>query len=233
MEIYRESNDPEALHSIRVDIKKIKAILQVINNCVKGFKAHKTFIPFWKVFKRAGKIRDQSIQTKLLSKYQVSRLKHIDEIKPEFISAFKKDIPQLQNQIKIKSKELAPFINNVHKNDLQIYLRVKIKKVKSKLYPETKVDQIHKTRKLIKQMVYLSEAIGKIDLRQARFYDEIQEVIGLLHDKQILIELLNKEEDASTDDIQKIQLECLKDQNKIKKLSLQFYQEGLGLDDRN
>ena len=45
---------------------------------------------------------------------------------------------------------------------------------------------IHKVRKGIKELMYLSELEDDGKKRDVKFYDNMQDVIGQLHDKQVL-----------------------------------------------
>src|SRR5687767_13053545 len=64
------SNEPETLHQVRVDIKKIKATLSVINGSKKDFKLNKHFQPLHQIFRNAGAIRDSDVLTRLLLQHQ-------------------------------------------------------------------------------------------------------------------------------------------------------------------
>ena len=68
---YGRHGKPNALHKIRVDIKKIKAILAVLNGSLKRFKAHKNFIPLRSIFRKAGSIREPDVLAQMLKQYKV------------------------------------------------------------------------------------------------------------------------------------------------------------------
>ena len=64
---FRDHKKPEMLHQMLVDIKKIKAILGLINASKKRFKAHKNFIPLRNISRKAAEIRDRKIHVRLLT----------------------------------------------------------------------------------------------------------------------------------------------------------------------
>jgi CHAD domain-containing protein len=99
LEGYKDKKDPELVHKIRVDIKKIKAILSVINDCLKGFRAHKNFIPFRTIFRRAGEIRDPEVLTALLLEYGIPDVHDsmIDQNGDKVIVRFCQDVPLFTN----------------------------------------------------------------------------------------------------------------------------------------
>jgi hypothetical protein len=45
--------------------------------------------------------------------------------------------------------------------------------------------------------MYLSEANGKVSSKEINFYDKMQDKIGTLHDKQLLLQLIKRQNDQS------------------------------------
>ena len=220
---YYRDGEPEMLHQIRVDIKKIKAILSAINGCLKGFKAHRNFMPFRNIFRRAGDIREPGV----LAQYQVEGIAS-DEMSSDveqLAIAFKADVQHFIRVVKNNAKKLESFSRQVHHDDFMWYLARKKKKVKSQLYPRPKMVIIHKVRKSIKEVVYLSEVRGKPKKKEAKFYDKMQDAIGRLHDKQILLDLLKKKANAgSRTQREAIKSECRSDKKEIFSLASDFYE---------
>lgn len=223
---YSASREPETLHQIRVDIKKIKAVLSIIDESKKGFKAHKKFISLRDIFRKAGVIREPDVLIQLLLRYEV---KGVDDTllsgnQENLAAAFESEIPNFVKTVKSLRNNLEADIEHVHKDDLMRYMRRKKKEVKSQLYPRPKMRIIHKARKSIKEIVYLSEADGKLKKREAKFYDGLQNIIGEFHDKQVLLGILKKKnDDAGNDQYAVIKSECLADKKEINRLVNDFY----------
>ncbi len=223
---YRRHENPDALHHVRVDIKKIKATLAAINGCQKGFKAHKNFIPFRNIFRRAGRIREPGVLAQMLRQYNVGET--VDELMHGNVkrseAAFKSDIPRFIDALKKSTKKLVGFSKRVHHDDFASYLADKKKEVRSQLYPRPKMAIIHKVRKGVKEVVYLSEIEDNGKNREAKFYADIQDVIGRLHDKQVLLDLL-KNKSTKTHRVQRssINSECLSDKKEMSRLASEYY----------
>jgi CHAD domain-containing protein len=225
---YNRQGKPETLHQIRVDIKKIKAILAVINSCVKGFKAHKNFIPFRNIFRKAGRIREREVLARLLLQYKVGET--VDVLMPgnakRNIASFRSGIPRMIDLVKKSAVRLTVLSKEVHHNDFRSYVVSKKKDVRSQLYPRPKMALIHKVRKGIKEIVYLSELRDGNKKREAKFYDSMQKVIGGFHDKQVLLELLMKKNvSANRAQLNIIKSECLSDKKEIFRLASNFYKK--------
>jgi CHAD domain-containing protein len=223
---YRGSRETETLHQIRVDIKKIKAILAVINDSNKGFRAHKNFIPFREIFRGAGAIRETDVLARLLVRYQLGTINggSIPKNEKTLMIAFESDIPRFVKTVKRRMKKLKPYVNRVSRPDFKRFLDRKKNEVKAQLYPKPKMLLLHKIRKAIKEIIYLSEADGKLKKKEAKFYDRIQSTIGDLHDKQVLLNLLkNRNDEASTTQYEIIKSECLSDKKQVLRLVINFY----------
>jgi len=225
---YGRHGKPDALHKIRVDIKKVKAVLGAINGCLKGFKAHKNFIPFRTIFRKAGSIREPDVLVRMLRKYKVDET--VDELLPGNVersaAAFKSDVPRFIAVVKRSTKKLKASSKQVHYHDFASYLANKKKVLKSQLYPRPKMSIIHKVRKGIKELMYLSELEEDGKKREVKFYDIMQDVIGRLHDKQVLIDLLkNKNAKAHRVQLSSINSECLTDKNEIFRLASDHYRK--------
>src|SRR5687768_12390500 len=115
---YRDNKKLETLHKIRVDIKKIKAIIGVINASEKRFKGHKSFIPFRDIFRKAAEIRDSNVNELVLISHEKNKTKTTlgnDNVK-KLITSFESDIPGFIKLAKRKRNKMVPDIKQVKKN---------------------------------------------------------------------------------------------------------------------
>ena len=225
---YGRHGKSDALHKIRVDIKKLKAILAALNGSMKGFKAHKNFIPLRNIFRKAGNIREPHVLARMLRKYKVDET--VDELTSGNVersaTSFKSDVPRYINVVKNRTKKLPAFSKHVRHDDFSSYLIDKKKEVKSQLYPRPKMAIIHKVRKGIKELMYLSELEDDRKRSEIKFYDNIQDVIGRYHDKQVLLDLLkNKNGETHRAQLSSIKSECLSDKREIFRLASDHYRK--------
>ena len=221
---YDQNGDSETLHQIRVDIKKIKAVIEAINGCVKGFKAHKNFIPFRSIFRRAGAIREPEVLARLLLQYKVEGITPEQKPVEQLAVAFHSNISHFLNVVEKGKKNLKAFSKQVNRDDLKGYLASKKKKVKSQLYPRPKMATMHKVRKSVKEIIYLSEVGGKLKRKEAKFNNKMQDIIGRLHDKQVLLDLFKNNSKASHILRDLIKLECITDKKEIFILAKDYYE---------
>lgn len=225
---YGRHGKPDALHKIRVDIKKIKAILAVLDGSLKRFKAHKNFIPLRNIFRKAGSIREPDVLAQMLKQYKVDET--VDELTSGDVkrsaAVFKSDVPRFIDIVKDRTKKLPGFSKQVHHDDFSSYLTDKKKEVKSQLYPRPRMAIIHKVRKGIKELMYLSALEDDGKKGEVKFYDGMQDVIGKFHDKQVLLDLLkSKNGQAHRDQLSSIRSECLSDKREIFRLASEYYKK--------
>src|SRR5436190_20764312 len=65
----RDQYTPETFHKLRVEIKKLNALFDLIDFCSKDFKRKKTFRPYHKIFRQAGKVRELQIEETIVQNY--------------------------------------------------------------------------------------------------------------------------------------------------------------------
>ena len=65
----RHKYTPEIFHELRVEIKKLNALFDLINFCATDFKRKKSFAPFKLLFQQAGKIRALQVEEEILHKH--------------------------------------------------------------------------------------------------------------------------------------------------------------------
>jgi CHAD domain-containing protein len=191
---YEEHRDAECLHYIRVDIKKIKAVINLVKENEKKFKAHNQFKPLRAIFREAGDIRQPEVMLQLLLKYGVTNISKdgLLDAGRNFENEFVSHIPEFTKTCKKSRKELIRQARKInHKKIIKSIDNFK-RRLQKALTNKIRFELIHKTRKLIKQVLYLSDIHGDIKKRERKFFDELQELIGAVHDKQMLMILLRK-----------------------------------------
>ena len=83
---------------------------------------------------------------------------------------------------------------------------------------------LHETRKAIKEIIYLSEADDVLKKKEMKLYDQMQEVLGELHDKEVLLELLKmKNNMAINTQCKTIESACDSDKKEILRLAMAKY----------
>jgi CHAD domain-containing protein len=219
------SSEPETLHRIRVDIKKIKAALAVIYDNKKEFKFNKGLKALRQIFRNAGAIRGSDVLTSLLKQHHIEV--SYDELIPgdtkESVTALNSELPDSIRKIKKLRNKLKNDLKSIRRDDLEKYICRKKKYIEHKLNPEPQMSSLHKTRKTIKEVIYLSEADGVLKKKELKFYDQMQDVLGELHDKQVLIGLLKMKNSVATDTQKAIESACDSDKKEVLRLAMNNY----------
>ena len=222
---YGEFPEPELLHRIRLDVKKIKAILNVTEFCVKGFDAHKLYLPFRTIFRRAGEIRQADVLNELSQIHNI-KSQHVRDVKAllvnqELVPTFQNDLPKFLYSLQKKRAKLKDFFKEVKHSSFKEYLSLKNDDLRKQLYPKLNQRVLHKARKIVKEILYLSAITKKSKQRLDPFYDKLQELIGQGHDKQNVMALMNT--DKNSRELKQLKGECRIDIKNIKVLIKQFY----------
>jgi CHAD domain-containing protein len=218
LEVYYPYPDPEILHNIRVELKKIRSLFNYLRYANENFSVKNEYRSFKKIFKEAGKIRELHLILKLIQKYKIriadEELYYAQEnrLSCEFrsgIEIFKKDLNSA-NHIAEK------YISKSDTGKLSGYLLIRQLMLQKLLTQVPDQTGLHDIRKVIKDLVYLSEILfGKLNNIES-IYDGIQNSIGKWHDKQVLIGFLQgKYSESHRKIIQNIISSCIEDENKI------------------
>lgn len=105
----------------------------------------------------AGEIRDPEIMGSLLLEDDMAGVHNqtIDKDSNKLISMFCKDVPTFINEINAIWVKLKPCLKKLKANDLDSYLKLTKKSIKSQQHPKLNMCQVHKSTK-VNQDVYLS-----------------------------------------------------------------------------
>ena len=200
--IAKENFDIEAIHDLRVGIKKIRALFKLVGNITPlGFKAKKHFVPIKNLFKAAGLLRDIQIQQVLLKKYSENQTitykalesyleKLNDDSGKTLMKALEKfNLGVLDNKlqkIRVALQEIDEDILIVSSINLVNECFVKIDKLKTNEDEES----IHDIRTHLKDALYILKLLEK---HSPNFHYEINsrklkntgDLLGEWHDKVV------------------------------------------------
>ncbi|WP_165930131.1 CHAD domain-containing protein [Flavobacterium sandaracinum] len=195
-----ESYTVETFHELRVEIKKMKALLQLAAFCNKKFKPRKTFLPFRSIFKQAGKVRELQLQQTLIEEQPNFTLlkKYPNQLKKLQSKAIKKFFLlakiRLIKKLKKKYRILIYFLAKTDKTKLNHYRNKTRKQVKKLLgKPAFKKNEMHNFRKQLKVYQY-NEKILPIDQSSKLIATlmALSDFLGEWHDYEVAILHLKK-----------------------------------------
>ncbi len=188
----------EDYHKLRVEIKKLRALFNLVSFCLKNFKRKKYFKPFKIIFKQAGKVRQLQLEQILLKKYSLSySLKnYIAQLKKTqleerniFFSICDKNVAD----IKKKHKKIISRINKIHKKRINQYMENSRQKIEEELNKkQLKEEQVHKLRKQLKEFYYNRKSLNFENDHLLKQSDAFQELLGKWHDYQSTDDHLKK-----------------------------------------
>ena len=222
LEKCKVSLTPETLHGLRVELKKIKCLYRLLDNCNKNFRYSKHFKPLQKIFRKAGAIRDSDVLQKLYIEFKINKsekniLKKVHK-ENQHIASFRQNATENLKVLDKQEERTLKYFKEVNSRELNNYLLKLKNNLTEKIITGFKEDELHDIRKGCKEIIYLSRlSTGLFSAARIKLYDKLQDAIGQWHDKIVLIESLedDKKEDHKKS-ILKIKAACIKDIKKIK-----------------
>ena len=183
---------PKDFHALRVDIKRIKALMFLISANCTDFKRKKQFKPFRKLFRQAGIVRELQLQETILKKYGPEAsltmyFNHMDlELQQEQQLFFKLNNLKIRKPLKTKAKKIVAALGNIKGGFVKKYLQEKRADIRSLLATEILQEHdVHLLRKKVKELYYL-QMIFQPENNQLDIADDFQELLGQWHDCQVI-----------------------------------------------
>nr|WP_315233672.1 CHAD domain-containing protein [uncultured Flavobacterium sp.] len=191
---------PETFHSLRVEIKKMNALFDLLNYCSKKFKRKKNYYSFKLIFKQAGRIRELQIEHSLLAEQPNSHLlqayyKHLKKLETKELKHFFA-IANKSFVIKFRKKyrKIIPLLTQTSKKKVNRYMDKKRREIK-KLMCKTKFKktQMHTFRKQLKTYQYNEKILSCESQNQSLQNKNIlSDLLGEWHDYEVVINHLKK-----------------------------------------
>lgn len=191
---------PGTFHSLRVEIKKMNALFDLLNYCSKKFKRKKNYSPFKLIFKQAGKIRELQIEQSLLAEQPNSHLlqayySHLKKLETKELKRFFA-IANKSFVIKFKKKylKIIPLLTQANKKKVNRYMDKKRREIK-KLMCKTKFKktQMHTFRKRLKTYQYNEKILSCESQNQSlQNKNSVSDLLGEWHDYEVVINHLKK-----------------------------------------
>jgi CHAD domain-containing protein len=195
-----KSYTPETFHTLRVEIKKMNALFDLLNYCSKKFKHKKIYKPFRLIFKQAGKIRELQIEEYLLAEQPNSHLlqayrNRLQKLETkELLRFFSIVNKSFVRKLKKKYRKIIPMLAKTSKKKMNRYMDEKRRAIK-KLMCKTnfKKTQMHTFRKRLKTYQY-NEKILNCGSQNQSLPDKniLSDLLGKWHDYEVIINHLKK-----------------------------------------
>lgn len=195
-----KSFTPENFHALRVEIKRMNALFDLLNYCSKKFKRKKNYTSFKLIFKQAGKIRELQIEESLLAEQPNSHL-----LQAYRIHLKKLETKELRRFFAIVNKSFLKKLKKRYNKIIPLVTKASVKKVNqyidkkrgaiTKLMCKTKFKkmQMHSFRKRLKTYLY-NEKILICESQNQTLQDKniLSDLLGEWHDYEVVINHLKK-----------------------------------------
>jgi CHAD domain-containing protein len=193
-----ENGDQEELHLFRVQVKKLRAMLELLD--IKSVKhpLQKDFKPVRKIFKHCGEIRNAFINLQYGQRFQFKN--------EDFFMNYLYEIEKGTNEVKELGKQYLKAVKSAYNeigDDLEPvddkaivqFYKAKLYNIASSLQNLQFTDELHATRKQIKTLMYnrkiAHDALdGKLQISND-YLDKLQALIGDWHDNVLAMELFS------------------------------------------
>jgi CHAD domain-containing protein len=215
LKAFPAGKEKEELHQIRLEIKKIKALLRLVHFNDKEFRDHKHFVPFRSIFRETGKIRDTVLRKELLDQYtkiHTPFFRSPERALNHFIKMVPTHLLAVRKQKKILLKEVAKIKSHTY----TLYLDKKNKELTTLLEGGITQKDLHGLRKLIKEIIYLTSVKNKDKIDP--FLLQSADLIGNWHDKKILIPWIRIHAPKEKATIKRLQAECNTDMQNLRNM---------------
>lgn len=221
---FADSRDPEALHQLRLTLKKLKAVARFSTAC-SGKKATKDFNGWKKMFKQAGLIRDAGNHLQLLERFHPAPEEYKaqqGQVQTAATEKFIRHIKQYRRQGKRAGTRLLADINRIPAACIHDWYAMQM--VTTGILLTASGDDLHKARKQIKEMLYVEKLLPaplQEELHLDKDYlDKLQEAIGQWHDAAIVAaNWAGKDLESSQAMVQ----DCREKEMTVRHLAAEFY----------
>lgn len=183
----------ENFHKLRVELKKLNALFDIINYCSINFKRKKSFKSYKLLFKQAGKVRELQLEENLLKIHDTrNSLKKFRANLKHLRSQEQEKYFELRERVTIsRDKNIILLLAAIDKESIQNYLSKKEEKISQLLLKKnTDEDELHELRKRLKLMNYILVSLNKKKENKER--ENLAELLGKWHDCQVMEESFGK-----------------------------------------
>jgi hypothetical protein len=204
LEQQQESFTADTFHTLRLELKKLKALFDLINSCSKNFKQKKIVKPFQLIFSQAGKIRELQVEEALLEDHFGSDfvIQYRNDLKKivmeETENFFLTTTPSFAEKLQKKYIKINAVLRKINKKTANRYMEKKRAEIEELLYKKVlKNKQIHALRKRLKEYQFNQQILDHIKKNKLLSKkNALPELLGEWHDYQTVIQHLKKAIDS-------------------------------------
>jgi CHAD domain-containing protein len=212
---FHKYRDPESIHHLRVEIKKIFALLALLKFCSGRQRFMRQKEAIQKLFKEAGNIRDAQVNLALVSA-QGSRNRSYEDQQRSFIKASEKEfcsfIPFHLRNAGRSFAFISSRLSDIRQECLFGFYEREIKKTRMALADPGNAKGLHKCRKRLKNMIYIQDLLNKPQKKKLgirfSYLHRLEEAISKWHDAAVTIEVLKNTPFQKNQLLSTLQTQC-------------------------
>lgn len=186
------NSDDISLHDLRVEMKKLKAIIKFLRSVYSKQKFKKPVHLLRAVFREAGEIRELQLIHQWLQRNSFAAIKKMyypDENLQEMITEFLANAHAYKNDFKEIIETITPYVENTNIILAEQYYADLNAQLETQCRKDLPISEWHELRKLIKLRIYAYNWIeheNENDDPLFSYLNKLQENIGLWHDLEII-----------------------------------------------
>jgi CHAD domain-containing protein len=200
LEKQQDSFTADTFHTLRLEIKKLKALFDLINSCSKNFKQKKIVKPFKLIFRNAGKIREIQVEEALLeahfsSDFVIQYRNDLKKIETEKLNNFFLVInSSFAEKLEKKFLKITAAVAKTNKKLANRYMEKKRAEIEKLLYKKVLTNkQMHALRKRLKAYQFNQQILDHTKKNKLLSKKNVlPELLGEWHDYQTVIQHLKK-----------------------------------------
>ncbi len=233
------------IHQLRVTIKKIRAVLRLIERTSKGsFNKTQHFAMFAALFQSAGKVREAQVNGKLIKKYTdaegLSYMNYLVDRETRAMEQLSEEANALNTfKLEILNKELLKYARKVSDEDIRQeatkYINHNLKKV---IQYNNDLQKLHTVRKIVRT---ISVVLKYLEYDSSGAYNEanlyyvvqkLNDIIGEWHDGQVLVDSIRtflRQNDTNDYEVYSEIIQKIEDDRRRKEEAINLFMDAANL----
>lgn len=191
--------DEKSLHQLRVEMKKLKALLKFLHQQYKKHKLKKASHKLKKLFHVTGDIREYQLITKWLRDNECRSIEEVyfneRELKKQ-IQYFQACMPQHKKDVKDILIKTEKYVKETSEAVAEHYVDDLYEQVEKICMKDLPMKEWHNLRKRIKQWIYALDWIKKKEAQKYKetleYYNNLQHATGDWHDMNVIENMLTE-----------------------------------------
>jgi CHAD domain-containing protein len=234
LDSFLKSGDQEKLHQFRLQVKKLRALLVLLDAASPKNRLSKDFKPVKSIFKHCGVIREAYINLQLSANYGLKN----EEFILEQVNAMERGIKEFGESskryfktIKVVHKKLEESLGTIDDDSINEFYKTQLEQIAQLLGAAQFDDRLHDCRKKVKILLYnrkiAAKALeGALNVDNG-YLDKLQGRIGDWHDNTLAMELFSALESIDKAIITRIKKEDTRLKKSINTLAHNFWQKAV------